>query len=203
MYSPWLRNICTNRRRAFWYARPEAMGSRPLIPSQQVSFRGNRTTLTFHASIETASGSPLGPWKISPRPSVQTLSVPEWLTPRSRTGPSPATRWLPSTRSLRAAGVGAFAGVATGTTGLSVESAGGFDGTAAGPAAWLAWQLASATASKDDEPSARRAPTIPDDTAVRWHALACHDQRSLAASASLYWGAPRGFRGELIESSAS
>ena len=70
-------------------------GFTPLMPSQQVSFNGTRTTFAFQEAIACTDAESDGPSKM-PQPCAQAYSVPERLTPRKRTGrPAESTSAFP------------------------------------------------------------------------------------------------------------
>src|SRR2546429_7871986 len=67
------------------------------MPSQQVSFRGRRTTFAFQDAIACTDAESAGPSKM-PQPCAQAYSAPERFTPRSRTGcPRESTSRVPCT----------------------------------------------------------------------------------------------------------
>src|SRR2546421_11926272 len=67
------------------------------MPSQQVSFRGRRTTFAFQDAIACTDAESDGPSKM-PQPCAQAYSAPERFTPRSRTGrPRESTSRVPCT----------------------------------------------------------------------------------------------------------
>src|SRR5205823_12539993 len=93
----------------------------PLIPSQQVSLSGRRTTLVRQDTIALTEGESDGPSKM-PHPCAQAYSAPERFTPPSRTGrPAESTSSFPCT---------CTAGARVGPGGT-------------GPPAELAWQAAT------------------------------------------------------------
>src|SRR5437764_8756182 len=76
------------------------------MPSQQVSFRGTRTTFAFQEAIACTDAESGGPSKM-PQPCAQAYSAPERFTPRSRTGrPRESTSCVPCTCTLGAPGGG-------------------------------------------------------------------------------------------------
>src|SRR5437660_1240990 len=80
------------------------------MPSQHVSFRGTRTTFAFQEAIACTDAESDGPSKM-PQPCAQAYSVPERLTPRSRTGcPRESTNRVPCTRTVGAPAAGGGGG---------------------------------------------------------------------------------------------
>src|SRR5436309_1718387 len=76
------------------------------MPSQQVSFRGRRTTFAFQDAIACTDAESDGPSKM-PQPCAQAYSAPERFTPRSRTGrPAESTSRGPCTCTVGAPGGG-------------------------------------------------------------------------------------------------
>src|SRR3954453_10979854 len=85
------------------------------MPSQQSSFNGTRTAFSFQVFIAATAAAPEGPSKI-PQPWMQAYSVPDLLTPRSRTAsPVPFTSWLPDTRTVANPGPAAESAARTST----------------------------------------------------------------------------------------
>src|SRR6266446_3228093 len=81
------------------------------MPSQHVSFRGTRTAFAFQDAIACTDAESDGPSKI-PQPCAQAYSVPERLSPRSRTGcPRESTSRVPCTRTVGAPARGGGGGV--------------------------------------------------------------------------------------------
>src|SRR5216683_2319999 len=78
---------------ACWYAAPEYCDGAPLMASQQSSFKGTRTAFAVHDAMAATDASSDGPSK-KPKPWMHAYSVPERLTPSSRTGWSFASRIL-------------------------------------------------------------------------------------------------------------
>src|SRR5437660_11151522 len=88
------------------------------MPSQHVSFRGTRTTFAFHDAIACTDAESDGPSKI-PQPCAQAYSVPERLSPRSRTGcPRESTSRVPCTRTVGAPAGGGGGGGGRGGGGV-------------------------------------------------------------------------------------
>src|SRR5437016_4978194 len=86
------------------------------MPSQQSSFRGTRTTCTFHEAIAETLAWSDGPSKM-PQPWTQAYSVPERLTPLNWTGvPAASTIWSPETRTAGAGAERADSSRGAGTT---------------------------------------------------------------------------------------
>src|SRR5256885_11390726 len=80
------------------------------IPSQDVSFRGTRTTFAFQDAIACTDAESDGPSKM-PQPCAQAYSAPERFTPRSRTGrPAESTSRVPCTCTVGAPGGGGAGG---------------------------------------------------------------------------------------------
>ena len=66
-----------------WYAAPLYSATASLVPSQQSSFSGTRTAVTFQVRIAVIDAWSIGPFQI-PLPLMQANSPPERLTPYSR-----------------------------------------------------------------------------------------------------------------------
>src|SRR5947199_3977174 len=76
------------------------------MPSQQVSFRGRRTTFALQDAIACTDAESDGPSKM-PQPCAQAYSAPERFPPRSRTGrPAESTSRGPCTCTVGAPGGG-------------------------------------------------------------------------------------------------
>src|SRR5260370_12210371 len=67
-----------------------------LIPNQQSSVSGTRTTLMSQVAMAVTEASSDGPSKTNAPPPVHMYSLPERFTPSNRiVAPFPSTKWLP------------------------------------------------------------------------------------------------------------